>query len=107
MITLTENAVNAVKQVIAQQMESYAGIRVAVVGGGCSGFQYAMNLEREGREGDQVIEVDGFKVFVDEQSHMYLDGTEIDYVESVHGAGFKFANPNVRSSCGCGESFSV
>ena len=80
---------------------------VAVVGGGCSGFQYAMNLERQGREGDDVLEIDGFKVFVDPQSMLYLDGTEIDYIETTQAAGFQFKNPNVSGSCGCGESFHV
>ncbi|MDA2937367.1 iron-sulfur cluster assembly accessory protein, partial [Acidobacteria bacterium AH-259-A15] len=92
MITLTEKATNKVKEIIAVQSESYIGIRVAVSGGGCSGFQYTMNLERESRESDQVLEIDGFKVFIDEQSVLYLDGTEIDYVESIQGAGFRFNN---------------
>ena len=107
MITLTEKATNKVKEIIAVQSENYVGIRVAVTGGGCSGFQYEMNLERESRESDQVLEVDGFKVFIDEQSVLYLDGTEIDYVESIQGAGFRFNNPNVTGTCGCGESFHV
>jgi iron-sulfur cluster assembly accessory protein len=107
MITLTDNAVSKVKEVIAEQSENYAGIRVAVVGGGCSGFQYAMNLERSSREGDEVVEVDGLKVFVDDQSALYLDGTEIDYIETIQGAGFKFNNPKARNTCGCGESFHV
>lgn len=107
MVTLTETALNAVKSVMAQQTESFVGIRVSVIGGGCSGFQYAMNLEREGREDDEILEIDGFKVFVDEQSLMYLEGTQIDYVETAQGAGFRFLNPNVKGTCGCGESFSV
>lgn len=105
MISLTEKALAKVREVIASQPESYSGIRVAVIGGGCSGFQYAMNLERESRDTDRVIEVDGFSVYVDEQSLLYLEGTEIDYVESDQGAGFKFNNPNVKGTCGCGESF--
>jgi iron-sulfur cluster assembly accessory protein len=107
MIRLTDNAVSKVKEVIAEQADNYAGIRVAVVGGGCSGFQYAMNLERGSREGDEVLELDGLKVFVDDQSALYLNGTEIDYIETVQGAGFKFSNPNARNTCGCGESFHV
>jgi len=105
MLTLTENAVGKVKEVIAEQPEPYAGIRVAVVGGGCSGFQYAMNLEKDAHTDDKIIEIDGFKVFVDDASLTYLTGTEIDYVETVHGAGFTFKNPNAKSTCGCGESF--
>ncbi len=104
MIQLTEQAVNRVKEVIAAGSESFTGIRVAVVGGGCSGFQYTMNLEREEQQGDQIVELEGLRVFVDEQSMLYLDGTEIDYVETAQGAGFKFNNPNVTGSCGCGES---
>ncbi len=106
MIQLTEQAVNKVKEVIAAEAENFVGIRVAVTGGGCSGFQYAMNLEREEQQGDQVVELEGLRVFVDEQSMLYLDGTQIDYVETVQGAGFKFENPNVTGSCGCGESLS-
>lgn len=107
MLTLTESAIGAVKDVLAQQSEPFVGVRVAVVGGGCSGFSYAMNFERSQHEGDQLLEFDGFKVFVDEQSLLYLDGTQIDYVETIHGAGFKFVNPNVKGTCGCGESFQV
>ena len=104
MLNLTEKATRQVREVIAAQgqTEGYTGIRVAVVGGGCSGFQYSMSLEREGREGDRIVEVDGFRVYFDEQSGLYLEGTEIDYVETVEGAGFKFSNPNVRGTCGCG-----
>ena len=105
MIQLTDLAANKVKEAMADQVDDFTGIRVAVVAGGCSGFQYTMNLERESKEGDEILEVDGFKVFVDEQSLLYLDGTEIDYVENIQGAGFKFNNPNVAGTCGCGESF--
>jgi iron-sulfur cluster assembly accessory protein len=107
MITLTNKAVNQVQKVISEQTKGFAGLRVAVVGGGCSGFQYTMNLEPQSREGDDVVEIDGFKVFVDPQSMLYLDGTEIDYVETTQAAGFQFKNPNVTGSCGCGESFHV
>ena len=104
MIQLTEQAVNKVKEVISAETDNFVGMRVAVIGGGCSGFQYAMNLEREEQQGDHIVELEGLRVFVDEQSMLYLDGTQIDYVETVQGAGFKFENPNVTSSCGCGES---
>lgn len=108
-VRLTEKAVAKVREVLDQQdpQQGIQGVRVAVVGGGCSGFQYAMNLEKSSQEGDRVVEVDGFKVFVDEQSSLYLQGTEIDFVETPQGSGFKFNNPNVRSTCGCGESFEV
>ncbi len=105
MLTLTEKATLKVKEVLGEQPESYAGVRIAVVGGGCSGYQYAMNLEKEEREGDHVVQVDGFKLYVDDDSLPYLKGTEIDYVETVQGAGFTFKNPNAKSTCGCGESF--
>ncbi len=105
MITLTEAAIKQVKKDIAEQEGSFEGIRVGVTGGGCSGFQYAMNLERQSQGGDQILQIDGFKVFVDEQSLLYLEGTEIDYVETIQGAGFRFNNPNVKGTCGCGESF--
>jgi iron-sulfur cluster assembly protein len=109
MLTLTVKAVEQVKEAIASQdvPEEYNGVRVAVVGGGCSGFQYAMRLEGESREGDQIVDVDGFKVYVDEQSSLYLDGTQIDFVETPRGSGFRFNNPNVSGTCGCGESFKV
>lgn len=107
MVNLTEKAQVKVREAIAAQedADAYTGIRLAVVGGGCSGFQYAMQLEESGREGDHIVSVDGFQVYVDEQSMLYLDGTEIDFVETPQGSGFKFNNPNVKSTCGCGESF--
>ena len=105
MITLTEAAIKQVKKDIAEQEGSFEGIRISVTGGGCSGVQYAMNLERQSQGGDQILEIDGFKAFVDEQSLLYLEGTEIDYVETIQGAGFRFNNPNVKGTCGCGESF--
>ena len=107
MITLSEGAVKRVKEFIAEQSESYSGIRVSVEAAGCSGFQYVMNLEQNSRTGDEVIQVDGIQVFVDERSMAQLQGTEIDYVASIEGAGFKFNNPNVTGTCGCGESFQV
>jgi iron-sulfur cluster assembly accessory protein len=107
MLTLTDKAATKVKEFITAQSdaEEVKGIRISVIGGGCSGFQYAMNLEREDRPSDQVIAVNGFAVYVDEQSLLYLSGTEIDFVETPQGAGFHFKNPNVKSTCGCGESF--
>ena len=107
MITLTASAIGQVKKVIEEQAASYVGMRVGVEGGGCSGFQYTLNLERESREDDDVVQSDGFQLLVDPQSMVYLDGTEIDYVETLQAAGFRFNNPNVTGSCGCGESFQV
>ena len=107
MVTLTTLAVEKVKEIMNQQNPLPNGLRVAVVGGGCSGFTYHMAFENSSNDGDNVYEFGDLKVLVDQMSEMYLDGVEIDYVESLEGAGFKFNNPNVRSTCGCGSSFSV
>ncbi len=106
-MTLTEKAVVKVKEIMAQQNPVPAGVRIAVVGGGCSGFSYNMAFENQVNGLDDVLEYDGLKIFVDQMSQQYLDGTEIDYVETMEGAGFKFNNPNVKHTCGCGSSFSV
>src|SRR5712671_642099 len=83
-------------------------LRLAVVGGGCSGFQYSLDLEKEQRAGDLVFEVKGVRCFVDPMSSMYLMGVEIDYVEGQFGqSGFSFKNPNAKHTCGCGSSFSA
>ena len=105
MLTLTDKAQGKVKEILDSQPEPFAGLRVQVVGGGCSGFQYHMGFEKQENTGDEVLDMGGFKVFVDRGSSMYLDGTEIDWVEALTGSGFKFNNPNVKSTCGCGESF--
>jgi iron-sulfur cluster assembly accessory protein len=105
MLTLTDKAQGKVKEILDSQPEPFAGLRVQVVGGGCSGFQYHMGFEKQENSGDEVLEMGGFKVFVDRGSSMYLEGTEIDWVEALTGSGFKFNNPNVKSTCGCGESF--
>ena len=107
MVTLTPLAVEKVREIMNQQSPLPSGLRVAVVGGGCSGFTYHMAFENSSNDGDNVYEFGDLKVMVDQMSEMYLDGAEIDYVESLEGAGFKFNNPNVRSTCGCGSSFSV
>jgi len=108
MVSLTPVAVGKVKEILSQQNPLPAGLRVAVVGGGCSGFSYHMAFESQPNENaDSVYEFDGLKVMVDQMSEMYLDGVQIDYIESIEGSGFKFNNPNVKSTCGCGSSFSV
>ena len=107
-IMLTKKAEDKVKEILAEQPESYAGLRIQVVGGGCSGFQYRMGFDKNyNDQSDQLFEFDGLKVFVDKQSLLYMDGAEVDYIEGLHGAGFKFNNPNSTGSCGCGSSFSV
>ena len=108
MIQLTENAVNKVKEIIAQQEPQPSALRISVMGGGCSGFQYSMAFENNQMPLDKVYMFDGgLKVFVDQASLLYLENVNIDYVESLEGAGFKFENPNVSSTCGCGSSFTV
>jgi iron-sulfur cluster assembly accessory protein len=108
MIQLSPVAVTKVKEILEQQQPSPAGLRVAVVGGGCSGFSYHMAFENAVNEAsDNVYEFDGLKVMIDQMSEMYLDGVSIDYIESIEGSGFKFNNPNVKSTCGCGSSFTV
>ena len=107
MIHLTAVASSKVKEIMNMQSPVPTALRVAVVGGGCSGFQYHMAFENNTTEADQIFEFDGLKVAVDQMSSMYLDGIEIDYIETLEGAGFKFNNPNVKSTCGCGSSFSV
>jgi iron-sulfur cluster assembly accessory protein len=106
-ITLTPNAVAKVKEIMAQQNPVPAGLRVGVVGGGCSGFSYSMQFENSAGMMDKVFDFEGLKVYVDATSVMYLNGCIVDYVETLEGAGFKFENPNVKSTCGCGSSFSV
>jgi len=107
MISLTPVASSKVKEIMSTQNPAPSALRVAVVGGGCSGFQYHMAFENQTSETDDVYDFDGLKVLVDQMSSMYLDGVEIDYVETLEGAGFKFNNPNVKTTCGCGSSFSV
>lgn len=84
-----------------------SGLRVRVVPGGCSGFQYSLNIEEESREGDHVTEVHGVRLFVDMFSAQYLNGVSIDFVNSVMGSGFTFNNPNATGGCGCGSSFTA
>ncbi len=106
-VNFTSNAIAKVKEIMAQQNPLPAGLRVGVVGGGCSGFQYSMQFETGAGAMDKTFDFDGLKVFVDATSLMYLNGATVDYVETLEGAGFKFENPTVRSTCGCGSSFQV
>jgi iron-sulfur cluster assembly accessory protein len=104
---LTPSAIAKVKEIMATQTPVPAGLRLSVVGGGCSGFQYSMAFENGAGMMDKVFDFDGLKVYVDATSLMYLGGAHVDYVETLEGAGFKFENPNVKSTCGCGSSFNV
>ena len=106
-LNITPFAISKVKEIMAQQNPAPAGLRLGVVGGGCSGFSYSMSFENGAGMMDKSFEFDGLKVFVDATSLMYLNGCVVDYVETLEGAGFKFENPNVKSTCGCGSSFSV
>ncbi|MBO0910946.1 MAG: iron-sulfur cluster assembly accessory protein [Acidobacteria bacterium] len=106
-VTLTPKAVAKVKEIMDQQTPAPSGLRIGVVGGGCSGFSYSMSFENSAGMMDKVFDMDGLKVYVDATSVMYLNGCIVDYLETLEGAGFKFENPNVKSTCGCGSSFSV
>lgn len=103
-ITMTPTAVDKVQELLKQENDPSLGLRIFVAGGGCSGLQYGMTLDEE-QEGDTVIQQGEFKVFVDEMSLGYITGSEVDYVDSLMGAGFTVNNPNAVSSCGCGHSF--
>ncbi len=107
MVQLTENAISKVKEIISSQEPKPAGLRISVVGGGCSGFSYSMAFENTPNMLDKTLNYEGLKVFVDQASLLYLDGAQVDYVETMEGSGFKFENPQVKSTCGCGSSFSV
>ena len=106
-LTLTPQAVAKVREIMATQDPIPAGLRIGVVGGGCSGFQYSMAFENQAGMMDKIFSFDDLKVFVDATSLMYLNSCTVDYVETVEAAGFKFDNPNVKSTCGCGSSFSA
>lgn len=106
-VTLTDSAIAKVREIMATQDPIPAGLRIGVVGGGCSGFQYSMSFENASGMMDKVMRFDDLKVFVDATSAMYLNGCTVDYVETLEAAGFKFENPTVKSTCGCGSSFSV
>src|SRR5436853_5075534 len=107
-VRLTDRAAAMVKETIERENLQGAGLRVAVVGGGCSGFQYSLDLEKESRSGDLIFEVKGVRCFVDPMSSMYLMGVEVDYVEGQFGqSGFAFKNTNAKHTCGGGASFSA
>ncbi len=104
---LTPQAITKVREIMATQDPLPAGLRIGVVGGGCSGFQYSMAFENQPGMMDKVFSFEDLKVFVDATSLMYLNGCTVDYVETLEAAGFKFDNPAVKSTCGCGSSFQV
>lgn len=106
MMTISDKALEKIKSILVHQKKEGQGLRVKVVGGGCSGLQYKIDFDTP-RDGDKIFEKDGVKIFVDIKSYLYLHGTEMDYTESLTGSGFTFHNPNAKRSCGCGQSFSV
>jgi len=103
-VTLSDNAVNKILQLVAEKPDG--GLRVKVVGGGCSGLQYRMEVDAA-KERDKVFERGGARLIVDKKSFLYLNGSELDYTEELMASGFRLVNPNVKRSCGCGESFTV
>ena len=107
LLTLTEAAAEMAKVAMEREGLRDAGLRVAVVGGGCSGFQYSLSFDTGAHTDDTVIDQHGVRIFVDSTSAGYLHGVTIDYVNGLHGAGFKFINPNATRTCGCGSSFSA
>ena len=108
MITLTPTATQEVRRLIEKEQKPNLGLRVGIKGGGCSGMSYVLSIdEATPKQYDSVFEQDGVKVLIDAKSHLYLDGTTIDYKNSLMGGGFEFSNPLAKKSCGCGTSFST
>ena len=108
-LAVSESAAAEIQKFMSgeEDLPQTAGLRVRVVPGGCSGFQYSLNIEEQSREGDFVLDEKGVRMFVDMFSAQYLNGVEIDYVTGVMGSGFTFKNPNSTGSCGCGSSFTA
>ena len=107
LVRVTESAARKVGALLSRQGRPNGVLRVAVVGGGCSGLQYKMDLQDGPANRDILVESSGIKVVVDPKSALYVSGSELDYVEALQGGGFKVKNPNAASSCSCGESFSA
>src|SRR6201993_4849831 len=108
MINVSETAAAKINELLTEENKAGSGLRVFVQGGGCSGFQYGLMIEENGRgPNDELFESNGVKLFVDPISIRYLTGAEVDFVDTVTGGGFTIKNPNATSTCGCGQSFSV
>ncbi len=107
MINVTSTAASKISELLAEEQKDGSGLRVFVQGGGCSGFQYGLMIDEGNTGGDQVFESNGVKLYVDPISVRYLQGAEVDFVDTVTGGGFTIKNPNAVSTCGCGSSFSV
>lgn len=108
-LTVSPNAAVEIKKFMdsEEDLPQTAGLRVRVVPGGCSGFQYSLNIEEESKQGDTIFEQEGVRLFVDMFSGQYLNGITVDYTSNMMGSGFTFENPNATGGCGCGESFSA
>ena len=106
MIEISERAAQQIHEAVSQDGREVNGLRVRVVGGGCSGLQYRIDLDAE-RKGDKIFEQDGARLYIDRKSYLYLNGTRINYEDGLQNVGFQLDNPNVTKTCGCGESFSV
>lgn len=106
MLTITEAAAKKIKELMGEDEAKVQGLRVYVKGGGCSGYQYGMLLEEKVEEDDTVVDMNGVKVIVDPQSMPLITGSTVDYSDSLQGAGFKIQNPQAKTTCGCGSSFS-
>ena len=104
---ITDAAVKRLSKLLADRQTPEAGLRIAVKGGGCSGLAYSLEWAEKPRERDKIAERDGVRVFIDPKSYLYLMGSSLDFEETLMSSGFKLVNPNVKSSCGCGESFTV
>jgi iron-sulfur cluster insertion protein len=107
MLNLTERAAEKVKEIQGAEGLAEQGLRVRVIGGGCAGFSYDLFFEDETTEMDETFTSHGISIYVDMMSVQYVEGTEIDYVEGLQGAGFKFVNPQAKQTCGCGSSFAT
>jgi iron-sulfur cluster assembly accessory protein len=108
MINVSEVAATKINELLAEEEKAGSGLRVFVQGGGCSGFQYGLMIEENGQGfGDQVYESHGVKLYVDPISVRYLNGAEVDFIDTISGGGFTIKNPNAKSTCGCGQSFTV
>jgi iron-sulfur cluster assembly protein len=107
MINVSTTAVGKIKQILNEEKKEGWALRIGIKGGGCSGFTYALKLDENPVESDQVFDFDGVKVVVDSKSIVYLAGTELDYTDGLNGSGFIFNNPNASRTCGCGSSFSA
>ena len=106
LVTLTENAIKKIKEIMEKENKNGYGLRMRVMGGGCSGLTYNLNIEKESNDKDHVLITNGLRVYIDRKSLVYLNGIELDYVETLTESGFKFNNPNAKKTCGCGSSFS-